>query len=344
MAHLSGNTVSAGTSRATSFILSGSTSGTVTVSSPAVSGSNTITLPAGTTDFSSTGGTSQFVKQNSAGGAFTVSQVGVSDLSGFGSGVATFLGTPSSANLASAVTGETGSGALVFGTSPAITTSLTTPSTTFSLLNTTATTINFGGAATNINMGANDVSVNILGRIELGKRGVSNTTYIDFHSGSIDADYDARFSCSGGNGSIGGGDLSVNSASFSANCPISTSSSILSSSSSGGIGYKTGAGGSVTQTTSKDTNVTINKICGLIIMHNQALAAGAKVSFYVFNSNVSSTDIVVVSARDGFSGAYMAQAYLIANGAFAIRVENTSGSSHSEAAQINFTVIKSAIS
>lgn len=41
-------------------------------------------------------------------------------ISGLGSGVATFLATPSSANLASAVTGETGSGALVFGSSPTI--------------------------------------------------------------------------------------------------------------------------------------------------------------------------------------------------------------------------------
>lgn len=43
-------------------------------------------------------------------------------VSGLGSGVATFLATPSSANLASAVTGETGSGALVFATSPTLTT------------------------------------------------------------------------------------------------------------------------------------------------------------------------------------------------------------------------------
>lgn len=43
-------------------------------------------------------------------------------ISGLGTGVATFLATPSSANLASAVTGETGSGALVFGTSPSLTT------------------------------------------------------------------------------------------------------------------------------------------------------------------------------------------------------------------------------
>ena len=38
-----------------------------------------------------------------------------------GTGVLTFLGTPSSANLAAAVTDETGSGSLVFGTTPALT-------------------------------------------------------------------------------------------------------------------------------------------------------------------------------------------------------------------------------
>ena len=45
-----------------------------------------------------------------------------SGVSGLASNVATFLGTPSSANLRSAVTDETGTGALVFGTSPTIAT------------------------------------------------------------------------------------------------------------------------------------------------------------------------------------------------------------------------------
>jgi hypothetical protein len=75
-------------------------------------------------------------------------------ISGLGTGVATFLATPSSSNLASAVTDETGSGALVFGTSPAITTSITTGSTTFALVNTTATTVNFAGDATTVSIGA----------------------------------------------------------------------------------------------------------------------------------------------------------------------------------------------
>lgn len=41
-------------------------------------------------------------------------------VSGLGTGVATFLATPSSANLLAAVTDETGSGALVFGTAPTL--------------------------------------------------------------------------------------------------------------------------------------------------------------------------------------------------------------------------------
>lgn len=53
---------------------------------------------------------------------------GGTGLTSLGTGVATFLGTPSSANLAAAVTGETGSGALVFGTDPALT--VVTPATT----------------------------------------------------------------------------------------------------------------------------------------------------------------------------------------------------------------------
>lgn len=45
---------------------------------------------------------------------------GGTGLTALGTGVATFLGTPSSANLIAAVTDETGTGALVFGTAPTI--------------------------------------------------------------------------------------------------------------------------------------------------------------------------------------------------------------------------------
>jgi hypothetical protein len=48
----------------------------------------------------------------------------VGSITGLGTGVATWLATPSSANLAAAVTDETGSGALVFATSPSLVTPL----------------------------------------------------------------------------------------------------------------------------------------------------------------------------------------------------------------------------
>lgn len=51
---------------------------------------------------------------------------GGTGLTSLGTGVATFLGTPTSANLASAVTNETGSGSLVFATSPTLQTATIT--------------------------------------------------------------------------------------------------------------------------------------------------------------------------------------------------------------------------
>jgi hypothetical protein len=60
----------------------------------------------------------------------------VANLAGLGTGVATFLATPSSANLIAAVTNETGTGSLVFGTSPTIgTPTITSPTVTGLTLN-----------------------------------------------------------------------------------------------------------------------------------------------------------------------------------------------------------------
>lgn len=67
-------------------VLKGATSGSITVNAAAIAGSNTLTFPAGTTDFSGTGGTSQVVKQTSSGGAFTVARLACADLSDSASG------------------------------------------------------------------------------------------------------------------------------------------------------------------------------------------------------------------------------------------------------------------
>lgn len=59
---------------------------------------------------------------------------GGTGITSFGTGVATWLGTPSSANLAAAVTDETGTGALVFANTPTLTTPTITTSATVPLV------------------------------------------------------------------------------------------------------------------------------------------------------------------------------------------------------------------
>lgn len=65
-------------------------------------------------------------------------------VSGMGAGVATFLGTPTSANLASALTDETGTGAAVFATSPTLVTPVLGTPTSGTLTNATGLPISTG--------------------------------------------------------------------------------------------------------------------------------------------------------------------------------------------------------
>jgi hypothetical protein len=96
-ATVGGVAIGTGTGTVTSVDVSGGTTGLTTSGGP-VTSSGTITI-AGTLAVAN-GGT------------------GITSL---GTGVATFLGTPSSANLASALTDETGTGVAVFGTNPTLT-------------------------------------------------------------------------------------------------------------------------------------------------------------------------------------------------------------------------------
>jgi hypothetical protein len=81
-------------------------------------------------------------------------------VSGLGTGVATFLATPSSANLITAVTDETGSGALVFATSPTLVTPVLGTPASGTLTNTTGLPITGLVASTSAALG--------VGTVELG--------------------------------------------------------------------------------------------------------------------------------------------------------------------------------
>jgi hypothetical protein len=93
--------------------------GTQTLQAAATAGTPVITLPDATGTLIVSGGDlgtpSAIVLTNGTG--LPVS----TGISGLGTGVATFLGTPSSANLISAMTDDTGSGLLVFNNTPALT-------------------------------------------------------------------------------------------------------------------------------------------------------------------------------------------------------------------------------
>ena len=71
------------------------------------------------------------------GSPITVANGGTG-ITSFGAGVATWLGTPSSANLAAAVTDETGTGALVFANTPTLVTPVLGTPTSGNLSNCTA--------------------------------------------------------------------------------------------------------------------------------------------------------------------------------------------------------------
>lgn len=105
------------------YIINNGLADTVTVKNTSGTG---VAVPAGKTMWVFNNGTNvvdvtTYLSSLALGSALPVTSGGTG-ITSFGAGVATWLGTPSSANLAAAVTDETGSGALVFGTSPTIAT------------------------------------------------------------------------------------------------------------------------------------------------------------------------------------------------------------------------------
>lgn len=109
-----------------------------------------------------------------------------------------------------------------------------------------------------------------------------------------------------------------------------------------GIGYSSGNGGVVTQSTSKSTGVTLNEFCGDLITHNETLNAGTTVSFVLTNSKIANTDHVVVSHMSSGSLASYVFAVTPGTGNATIYLRNITASNLSEALRLKFTVIKGA--
>ncbi len=129
---------------------------------------------------------------------------------------------------------------------------------------------------------------------------------------------------------------------------ITRAGAVLATKDTGGVGYGTGAGGTVTQATSKSTTVTLNKPCGAITMNNAALAAGAAVSFGFSNSSIGFQDIVDLQVVGGAAtrGTYevWADQSGFGAGSVAVFVKNISAGNLSEAVVLSFAVKKVATS
>jgi len=127
----------------------------------------------------------------------------------------------------------------------------------------------------------------------------------------------------------------INSAGFSTTAGITSSSGTL------GIGYTPGAGGTITQATSKSTGVTLNKMTGQITANGASLAANTAVSFVLTDSSIAATDMVHVWMVSGGSlNSYHFDVVAVGSGSCTIQIHNFSGGALVETLVLGFAVIK----
>lgn len=108
-----------------------------------------------------------------------------------------------------------------------------------------------------------------------------------------------------------------------------------------GVGYSTGAGGTVTQITSASTGVTLNKATGQITTVALTTAAGAEERFTVTNSAVAATDVVVCTTTYAGAGTPAVVCGKVAAGSFDVVITNLHAANALDALMvINFAVIK----
>ena len=197
-------------------------------------------------------------------------------------GIQSWLGNPSSANLRAAMTDETGTGLLVFNTSPA----LTTPTITSPTLITPA-----------------------LGTVASGNISACTSTSMTLTTPVI--------------GAATGTSL--------------TATGKISSTGTAGIGYSTGAGGTVVQGTNRTTGVNIDKTTGSITLFSAA-GTTAATTFTVTNNTVVATDVIILNQKSG-TDLYDLMVTAVAAGSFNITFRTTGGST-TETPVFNFAVIK----
>jgi hypothetical protein len=243
----------------------------------------------------------------------------------YAAGVQTWLASPSSANLRAAMTDETGTGSLVFATSPTLVNpALGTPS---ALVGT-----NITGTASGLTAGNVTTNANLTGAVTSVGNATSLGSFTSLQLLSALTDETGTGANVFANtptlvtpviGAATGTSLAVTGA--------------VTSSGTAGIGYATGAGGAVTQAISRTTGVTIDKTTGSITLFSAAGTTSAT-TFTVTNSTVAATDVIVLSQKSG-TDLYDLMVTAVGAGSFNITFRTTGGTT-TEQPVFNFAVIK----
>ena len=235
----------------------------------------------------------------------------------YAAGIQAFLANPSSANLRAAMTDETGTGLLVFNTTPTLVTPILGTPTSGTLSNCTGLPIATGvsGLAANVATFLTTPSSANLAAVLTDETGTGAAVFATSPTLVTPAI-----------GVATGTSLST------------TGNQVVTG--TGKQGYATGSGGTVTQITSKATGVTLSKSTGQITLDAAALAASTTVSFTLTNTVIEAGDILIMNhISGGTAGSYLLNAQSAA-GSASINVRNISLASLSEAIVIAFAVIK----
>ena len=108
-----------------------------------------------------------------------------------------------------------------------------------------------------------------------------------------------------------------------------------------GLGFYTGAGGTITQATSKATAFTLDKMCGQITTAADSLTHATVVSAVWTNNKIAATDVVIINHKSGGTiGAYVFNVSCGAGTATLYIQNNQTSGTLSEALVLSFVVIK----
>lgn len=117
------------------------------------------------------------------------------------------------------------------------------------------------------------------------------------------------------------------------------------------LGYTTGAGGAVTQLTSRTTGVTLNQITGQITLVAATISGHEADEFTLTNSEIAANDVIVVCIKSGCAAGtrkyYQTQVTAVAAGSCVVSVGNLDNSTipatGTDSPVLQFAVIKSVI-